>query len=166
MTTVATTQHAARVALFNAARACFAADLAVASDQGLDVYFGFPFPIRKWDWVAVTTTDSQIDVGAVGPRRAVDERITLGVSIGSWRPYVPNVSDPSTDAERKAADRAFDLLLRLQLYVRQTDPTLGGTVDWCLPSGAYSDGETAETEAGLGRVTEVAATFVASNRIR
>lgn len=165
MTTVHdfTAQHLARKALFEAAKVAFADDMAVASPAGVDVVFGFRWPMRHRDWVAVTDTDSQIDPATIGARRGQDEVITLTLSIGSWRPYYPSEPDR---AELDAADRAFDLLQRLQRHVAVNDVTLGDTVSWCLPGSAYAAGATSEEDAVQGRITEIAATFVCQHHIR
>lgn len=147
-----TAQAAARAALIEAAK--------VALDgEDVDIGRGFRWPIVSNDWVFATETESDIEPATIGPRRMLDETITLHVSIGSWRP------GGDQDAEDAAFDRAFDLLGRIQEYIRTTDITLGGTVLWCLPGSSTAAGATAEDDSGEGRVTEIAATFICKHRI-
>lgn len=147
-----TAQATARSALIEAAKVAL-------KDEDVDIGRGFRWPIVSRDWVFATETDSDIDTADIGPRRSLDERITLTLSIGSWRP------GGDQEAEDLAFGRAFDLLGRIQKYVRTKDITLGGTVLWCVPGSSASDGATTEDEAGQGRLTEIAATFVCTHRI-
>lgn len=160
-----TAQHEARRALYEAAKVVFADELAKPAPQGIDLYFGFQWPPRRHDVVAITDTSSEVDPRTIGPRRGYDELITLGVSILVWRPLVPNAADPSA-TERATADRAFDLLRRLQTHVRLNDVELGGTVAWAKPGSSSSAGVTTAENSAKGRLTEVAATFICQHHIR
>lgn len=147
-----TGQALARAALVVAAKTALAG-------EDVDIGRGFRWPITSRDWVFATETDSNIDPANIGPRRSLDERITLTLSIGSWRP------GGDQDAEDAAFTRAFDLLGRVHQHIRTQDPTLGGTVLWCVPGSSHSDGGTTEDEAGIGRLIEIVATFVCAHRI-
>lgn len=147
-----TAQAEARHALSEAARVALA-DLAV------DVGRGFRWPIVNPDWFFATETDSDIDAATIGPRRTQDEKITLTVSLGAWRP------GGDQEAEDAAFNAAFAILGRVQEHIRKNDPTLGGTVLWCLPGSSTSAGATTEGDSGEGRLTEIVATFVCQHRI-
>lgn len=147
-----TAQAPARAALVEAIKVALAG-------EDVDIGRGFRWPIVSRDWVFATETDSDIDTATVGPRRTLDERITLSVSIGAWRP------GGDQESEDRAFDRAFDLLGRIQNHVRKNDITLGGTVLWCLPGSSTSAGATTDHESNAGRLTEIAATFVCLHRI-
>lgn len=147
-----TAQSTARAALIEAAK--------VALDgEDVDIGRGFRWPIVNPDWVFATETDSDIDTATIGPRRTLEERITLTLSIGAWRP------GGDQEAEDAAHSRAFDLLGRIQKQVRTQDITLGGTVLWCVPGSSTSAGATVPGQSGDGRLTEIVATFVCQHRI-
>lgn len=148
-----TAQHIAKRALVKAAREAL-------DGREVDVSFGLRWPMHHKAWVAVTSTDSDIDPSQVGPRRQLDERITITVEIGVWEPGA------DTEAEERASEDAFGLLETLAEHVRLNDPTLGGTVLWCLPGSSSSDGATSEQDAVEGRLCIVVATFVCTHRIR
>lgn len=148
-----TAQLAAKKQLLAAARTALA-------DEKVDTYFGLRWPVVEPDWFTVHETVSDVEPKNVGARRQLDETITIHVSVGSWR----SGSDEAT--EIAASDRAFELLAKVQDHIMRQDPHLGGTVLWCLPGASESAGATTDDEAGYGRVTEIAATFVCSHRIR
>ena len=148
-----TGQAVARAALVAACRAALAG-------EDVDIGHGFRWPILARDWVFATDTDSDIEQATMGPRRSMDETITLTLSVGSWRP------GHDEQAELAAFNRAFDLLARIQAHIRENDPELGGTVLWCLPSGSSSAGATADSDTEQGRLTEISAQFVCRYRIR
>jgi len=149
-----TAQEQARAALIVAVEA------ALDGDTDLDIGRGFRWPIVNPDWVFATETESDIDPATLGPRRSQDERITLHLSIGAFEP------GNDQDAEDAAFGRAFGRLARIQQYIRENDITLGGTVLWCVPGPSNSAGATADSDAGQGRLIEIAASFVCSHRIR
>lgn len=146
--------HDARLALYAAVKT------ALENENGIDIQFGLDWPVAQDDWVAVTDAESEIDPKIIGPSRQQDERITLSLSVGSWR----QGNDSAT--EILAADRAFAILKRIQDHIRRKDITLGGTVLWCIPGGSRTAGATTETESAYGRITEITATFVCSHRIK
>lgn len=148
----ATAQDTARSALVEAVK------VALAGEQ-VDIGRGFRWPIVNNDWAFATETESSIDPQSIGPRRQQDERITLTLSIGSWRP------GSDQEAEDLAFNRAFDLLKRIQTHIRKNDITLGGTVLWCVPGSSTAAGTTLEGETFDGRLTEIIATFVCQHRI-
>jgi hypothetical protein len=147
-----TAQATARAALVEACRTAL-------KGEDVDVGAGFRWPVVFQDWAFATDTDSKLDTATIGPRRSLDETITLSMSIGSWRPGGDEA------AEIEAFERAFDLLARIQQHIRVHDVTLGGTVLWCVPGDSQCAGATAEGDSGLGRLTEIAADFVCRHRI-
>jgi len=143
------------------ARAALVAACKVAlAGEDVDIGQGFRWPITSRDWVFATDTDSDIDTATMGPRRSMDETITLTVSIGSWRP------GHDDEAELASFTRAFDMLARIQKHIRENDVELGGTVLWCLPGSSTSAGATADSDTEQGRLTEISAQFVCRHRIR
>lgn len=149
-----TAQDAAMEALLDAARKALA-------DEQVDIGHGFRWPIVNRDWFFGAATSSEIDHATIGGRRSLDETITLTVSVGTWQPYV---GDEGDDDELATLKHSFELLGKVQQYIRTQDPTLGGTVLWCRPGSSTSD-TTDSTEVAEGRITEIIATFVCSHRI-
>lgn len=132
---------------------------ALADEERVDIYDGFHWPIRHNDSMQLTSATSNADPKTVGPRRAYDETITLGVTVTSWR--AGSNTDPAVAVA--AFDRAFELLAKVTDYVMDGDNTeLGGAVQWCLPGAVDSDGE----EYDDGFQVEIAAEFVCSHRVR
>lgn len=149
-----TAQHEAKVALVAAARA------ALEDEEEVDIQFGFRWPFKHPDWFSVLETDSDVNPAVIGPRMTQDETITINVSVGAWLPG----SDEETEVAASA--RAFELLAKVQRHIRQNDPTLGGTVMWCLLGPSKADGETSDTDSQQGRLAEIAAAFICKHRIR
>ncbi len=161
-----TVQADAKAALYEAARVALADELVPQGEDnlpGCDVSFGFTWPTKARDWFAVTDTVSNIDPANVGPRRQLDETVTITVSVGSW---VPTVDGDGQAAEVAASDRAFDLLARVQTHIRLNDVTLGGLVFWCLPGSSESAAATFSRKNNPGRLVEVSADFVCTARTR
>lgn len=146
-----TAQAEAMLALVEAARVALA-------DEQIDIGFGFRTPETHRAWFYGVETNSDVEPAEVGPRRSLDERITLTVSLGTWAPFV------NAETEAGTLTEAFRLLGLVQKHIRTTDITLGGTVLWCLP-GSSESGTTSDEEAGVARLTEVRATFVCTHRI-
>lgn len=149
-----TAQADAMAALLDAARVALA-------DEQVDIGFGFRWPLVNRDWFFGADTSSDIEPKTIGPRRTVEETITLTVTVGTWKPF-----DPSADeaTELTTLKHAFELLGKVQDYIRTQDIHLGDTVLWCLPGSSTSQTTDAD-EIIDGRVTEIIATFVCSHRI-
>ncbi|MGZ0067859.1 hypothetical protein [Microbacterium arborescens] len=142
---------AARLGLESAIRAAF------ADEPEVDVYAGFQWPTEHDDWVALGDVQATRDPRNIGPRRQVDETITLEVNFGAWR------AGRGNDVAAKAWARAYALLATVEAYLLQGDhPTLGGVVLWCLPGDANAAGD----EFDNGYQVEIAATFICSHRVR
>lgn len=150
-----TAQADARAGLIAATQAALAGETVDPVDTG----GGFRWPIVNRDWAFATEVDSDVDIRDIGPRRQLDETITLHMTIGSWRPG----DDEAT--ELLVFNRAFYLLGLIQDHIRTSDITLGGVVLWCVPGSSSSAGATTSDDAGSGRLTEIAATFVCRHRI-
>lgn len=143
---------AARAALLTAART------ALDGQTDIDFYSGWQWPVTQPNWVATTDVHADMDPANIGPRRAQDENITFGMSIGAWVPG-------HTETEIAAAfNRAFGILNTIQTHIRTTDITLADTVLWCVPGTTDSDG--AQDEDGTGYQVEIATTFVCMHRVR
>lgn len=151
-----TAQERAKRALFEAAKVALADDV---QQKKVSVLYGFKWPIATNDWVAFTDTESDIDTVDISPRRTLQERITLRVNVGVFR------AGHTEAVEIAVAERAWDLLARIQDHVRTTDITLGGVVMWCLPGSSQSAGATDVKDATRGRYLEIAADFVCEHRI-
>lgn len=147
-----TGQALARAALVQACRTAL-------DGEPVDIGSGFRWPLQHPDWVYATSTESRISQESIKARRALDEEITLTLNIGAWR------GGDDQEAEDAAFGRAFDLLGRIQHYIHTQDPTLGGAVLICVPASSESDGATLKDDTGLGRLIEIAATFVCRYRI-
>lgn len=147
-------------AQLDAKEALLAAARVALEGEDVDVSFGFRWPLRSDDWFSVVDTQSEVDPKVIGPRMTQDETLTLSVSVGSWR------SGDDEETELATAQRAFGLLSKVQHHIRNQDPTLNGTVLWCLLGPSSSAGATTEDDAPQGRVTEVAAQFICKHRIR
>lgn len=156
-----TTAQARAMAALLAAAGTALANERDGHGEKVAIGFGFRWPIIGQDWLFGTETTSDIEAATVGPRRTLDEQITLTVTVGSWAPYDPD-ADVATESE--TLDRAFYLLGLVQDYIRTQDITLGGTVLWCLP-GSSNSATDSDVTAGIGRVTEITATFVCKHRI-
>lgn len=146
--------RAARHALYNAIKT------ALEDEQEVDIVFSFRHPFVYDDWFMLTELSTDMPEKIISPRRQQDEEITFHASVGSFRPG----HDEATDVE--VFDRAFELLAKVQDHIRKNDPTLNGTVLWCVPSGVASDAATAEQDSVEGRLVEIDATFTCAHRIR
>lgn len=144
----------AKMALFEAART------ALAADAKVDVFSGTPFPQVNPDYFAAFGGRSEMNPRDVGPRRQLDEEITLDVEIVGFSPLTGN------EGETAAQTRAFGIYTAVVNHVRINDVTLGGLVNWCLPNDLQWDGATLEGESGSGSVCVIQATFLAMHRIR
>lgn len=133
-----------------------AIETALSGDGDVDVYAAFQWPVKNRDWVAMGSVGANADAKNVGPRSQRDETITLAVNIGSWR------AGKGDAVALEAYERAFSLLTAISDHITNTDKTLGGAVQWCLPGDVDADGE--EYEGGYQ--VEVAATFVCTHRVR
>lgn len=123
----------------------------LAGEDEVDVGYGFVWPARWSDEVAVTAVRVVPGEGTVGPRQRRKMLVQVDVNLISFR---------VTDDEQVTHRRAFELLALVDTAVRR-DPTLGGAALWCIQGEVQSDGATAEDDSNAGRVTEIAATFEA-----
>lgn len=69
------------------------------------------------------------------------------------------------DMEMLSQERALDLLMLIERYVRTTDTTLGGVVRHCFLTSIDSDGATPPEYIHEGRAIDVTAQFEARNRV-
>jgi hypothetical protein len=124
----------------------------------VSVFFGYPDTLEPWDVVAVEGISSEQSAANIGPRRAREELLTLTIQISVFRAG-------GGDQEIVTADRAYDLLGRIERYIRLEDPTVKGTVRQCFLLDHDSDGTTDESTLQNGRVTDITARFAANARI-
>lgn len=90
--------------------------------------------------------------------RSREETLTLDVYIRSFRAG-------EADNDRVPTARVYELLGRLEDYVRTTDTTLGGVVRQCFLTSSQSEGLTDKQMLAMGRQIDCVAQFTALARI-
>lgn len=144
----------------------YATKVAVA-DPKVQVCYGAPGKhqaddILSWGRLEVVFTN-----GPISPKRLQDLVLTCTLTASVLRKGGP-------EAEQKAADRAYDLLVAVEQYVRITDTQLaqarqdgvsGPLVWWCMPANHVSEGATDPLVISKGRIIEIECDFVAHARI-
>lgn len=145
-----------KAALYEAIKTLFADD-----PEAKDVLVcpGAPGNFAPDDIVAVTRLEVQQDFATMGANRGREETLTVDVVFSC-------LINGDGEQELPAQQRAFDLLGKIEYYVRMTDTTLGGTVRHCLLTGVQTDGQTPDEYLQAGRGVDVVATFTARNRVR
>lgn len=121
------------------------------------VNFGYPATLEPEDVVSVMGITSEQQAVTIG-RRSREEILTLTVLISCWR-------GGGGEQEIITARRAYDLLGKIERWVRLVDPTVGGTVRQCFLLDHESDGATDEDVLQTGRATDITARFLAQARI-
>lgn len=122
------------------------------------VVYGQPATYTPEDIVSFGRLSSGQQAATLSTNRSREETITVEVTVSCFL-------GGDEDAEIATAERAYDLLRRIEHYVRMTDTTVGGTVRQCFLTSHESEGATPEDLIEQGRVTEVIATFTAHARI-
>lgn len=140
---------AAALAVKNALHDLIATALAAADEVEVDLAYGFRWPARWNDHIAVTAVRADPGEGALGRQRRRDLTVSVDVNLVSWAP---------TKDEQVTHLRAFGLLDVIDRALR-AGPTLDGAALWCHLGEVNSAGATDEDDSGYGRVTEIAATF-------
>ncbi|TFD74733.1 hypothetical protein [Cryobacterium fucosi] len=148
----ATQALAFKEAMFNIAVGLWAADTTV------QVAFGHPGQTMMNDIVSFGELGSSQVPGPMGGQRSRDETLTLTVIFSIFR-------GGGADQEIVTARRGYALLGQLENYVRKTDTTVTGTVRSCFLASHASDGSTDPDVLAAGRLTTIAAQFVAVTRI-
>ncbi len=128
-----------------------AAALAAAGEDEVDVAFGFVWPAQWPDAVSVNAVRATPGEGTTSPQRRREITVYVDVSIVSFR---------VTADDAVPHDRAYGLLGLIDAHLRE-DPTMAGAALWCFSDELTSDGETDETDAGEGRLCEIAVTYAA-----
>ena len=123
------------------------------------VVFGQPTNYVADDIVSFGRLTAGQDPATLGTNRSREETLTLDVTVSCFR-------GGNEDGEIFTAERAYDLLRRIEHYVRIEDTTLGGIIRTCVLSSHESEGATPEELLDDGRVSEVVATFTAKARIQ
>lgn len=154
--TQATLGLAFKKAFYLAAGALFAGD---PETEHVYVVFGQPANYVPDDIVAFGRLTAGQDPATLSTNRSREETLTLEVTVSCFL-------GGNEEAEIATAERAYDLLRRLEHHVRMDDTTLGGVVRTCALTSHESEGATPEDLIAEGRVTEVVATFTAHARIR
>ncbi len=154
---VATLAHTFKARVYEACVDLF------GDEESTAVSFGMPGSYHADDLVAVMRLTSDQVAGPLtgGPqgRRSRDETLTLEVLFSAFR------GGGSDAAEIVAAERAYDLLRRLERRARMEDPTLGGLVFWWHLLRHESEGITDPDVLTHGRNITVTATFEARARV-
>lgn len=122
------------------------------------VVFGQPATYVPDDIVSFGRLASGQAAATLSTNRSREETLTLEVTVSCFQ-------GGDEDAEILTAERAYELLRRIERQVRMTDTTVGGTVRECALTSHESEGATPEDLIDQGRVTEVVATFTAKARI-
>lgn len=94
----------------------------------------------------------------MGTNRSREETLTVELTISCFM-------GGDEDQELPSQERAFELLGKIEYYVRMTDTTLGGVVRQCFLTSVDTDGETPPEYSAKGRAVDVTATFTAQNRV-
>lgn len=122
------------------------------------VVFGQPATYQPEDIVSFGRLSVGQAAATLSTNRSREETITVEVTVSCFL-------GGDEDAEIATAERAYELLRRIEHHVRMTDTTLGGVVRECVLTSHESEGATPEELTEQGRVTEVVATFTAKARI-
>lgn len=154
--TQATVGLAFKKAFYTAIKELFAAD---QETKHVYVVFGQPTNYNPDDIVSFGRLTAGQDAATLSTNRSREETLTLDVTVSCFR-------GGSEDAEITTAERAYDLLRRIEHYARIEDTTLGGIVRTCVLTSHESEGATPEDLIEDGRVTEIVATFTAKARIQ
>lgn len=153
--TQATAALAFKKAFCAAIKALFADD---QETKHVYVVYGQPANYEPEDIVSFGRITTGQETATLSTNRSREETLTLDVTISCFM-------GGNEDAEIATADRAYDLLRRIEHFARMDDTTIGGTVRTCVLSSHESEGATPEELLDQGRVTEVIATFTAKTRI-
>ena len=154
--TQATLGLAFKKAFYTAVKELFAG---APDTEHVYVVFGQPANYEPDDIVAFGRLTAGQDAATLGTNRSREETLTIDVTVSCFR-------GGAEDAEIFTADRAYELLRRIEHYARIEDTTLGGIVRTCVLSSHESEGATPEDLIDQGRVTEIVATFTAKARIQ
>lgn len=122
------------------------------------VVFGQPATYQPEDIISFGRLSVGQAAATMSTNRSREETITVEVTVSCFL-------GGDEDAEIATAERAYELLRRIERHVRMTDTTLGGVVRECFLTSHESEGATPEELTEQGRVTEVVATFTAKARI-
>lgn len=122
------------------------------------VVFGQPSTYQPEDIVSFGRLSVGQEAATMSTNRSREETISVEVTVSCFL-------GGDEDAEIATAERAYELLRRIERYVRMADTTVGGTVRQCFLTAHESEGATPEDLIEQGRVTEVVATFTAQARI-
>jgi hypothetical protein len=122
------------------------------------VVFGQPATYQPEDIVSFGRLSVGQAAATMSTNRSREETIAVEVTVSCFL-------GGDEDAEIATAERAYELLRRIERHVRMTDTTLGGVVRECVLTSHESEGATPEELTEQGRVTEVVATFTAKARI-
>ena len=125
----------------------------------VEVFSGVPgrgyVPAKSIEIQGVETDQS---AATFGSSRGREESLSIDVLIGISDGGGEEVDIPITE-------EAYDVLGKLEYYLRVTDTTLGGVVRECMLTRTTQVGAT-EDQIASGRFIEITATFTAKNRIR
>lgn len=142
-------------ALYDATVNMMAAD---ADTADVLVTFGLPGTLEPLDLISFEDVQEEQSPATISTNRTRNEIIHLTVKISCAR-------GGGQEMERICSDRAYQLLKKIETYVRVTDTTLGGLCWWCFLERHTSFGHTDLTEVEQGRVIEIVAVFQAEARI-
>lgn len=135
---------------------------ALADEEAIDIDFGFRYPMAFPDAVAIAGVRTQPGDPNPNTRRSQFDTIEIDVNIISERAGFDG------DAEKLTTTRAYEILGLINTYIRTGDNiTLGDAVVGCVLGPTVSAGASDEDDQSNGiRVTEIAATFIATAYVR
>lgn len=154
--TMATVALAFKEAFYNAAKELMAED---PETESVYVVFGQPATIDPDEIISFGSVGAGQEKATLGTNRSREETLTLDVQISVVR-------GGEEEAEILASRRCYELLRKLEYYVRVTDTTVSQTVRECFLTSHDSPGATPEEVMHKGRMIDVLATFTAKARIR
>lgn len=114
------------------------------------------YPDDVVSWTRFYATQEPGPISQTNRSRWVEYRFEVLVSV---------IRGGGLEMEPIAEARAQQLLTAIEEYVRVTDTTLGGLVEWCFCTSIDSEGTTEPEIIAHGRISEVSATFTARARI-
>lgn len=125
----------------------------------VQVSWGHPGNQYASELLAVMDIVAEQEPATLSPRRGRDEVLALGVVA------VVTLQGSDDAAQEAAENRAVEMIAAIEEYVRITDTTVDGSVQWCALTRLDIEGFTPDEERALGWRSQVIATFTAKARI-
>lgn len=136
------------------AKAALVAALQAALGSAVLVTYGPPGPNQPDDIVAVMDVRGGQVMATMG-NRSREETLDIDVVISCYR-------GGGTEVQQTVTERAYALMASLEVYLKTTDPSIGGTV---RSNAGITTHDMTEDATTKGRVAEIALTILAFARI-